>query len=104
MEVLLYILVSIAVIAITINVTVISLAALIYIRTSFQDAGLDKWIPAGFIPNKPEVNSKNVYTPTDSVGSQIPLDQFTPNFDKPIKFKIAKDDTGSSFEEVPYEA
>jgi len=108
MESLLYILAFLTITILVLCLTAIT-GALVYsvIYMVRQARGNDSWIPAGFMPfkGKKEIpqDGRNAYTPMDNVSEKIPIDQFTPDFSKPIKFKIEDDEDGSSLEEKPYE-
>lgn len=54
---------------------------------------------AGFIPNKAkETLNQNEYTPGDAKGVEVPLTDFTPDFNKPINLKYTDSIEGHGVE------
>lgn len=119
------ILLIVALLFILANLFLILVLFFLFFRAFFKFIGedtLNHWNLESFVPKIPgintdpsnsnqnkrtipgtEINDNAQYTPTEEIplNGEVPLDQFTPNFDKPIKIKYEEEgeDHGLSVEQ-----
>lgn len=113
---MLEILFAVAILIILFDLLLIAAIFLIIFKSFWKLIGedtLNSWNLESFIPKDKQsqqppqtrevpINDSNQYTPTSEVPiNEIPLDQFTPNFDKPIKvvYEESGEDHGMSIKE-----